>query len=164
MNDGYQLAELRGRNKYSKRLGKGQVIVFTVQKYDGIDFFSTGNTLSNSGITYVGEIKNYDDPNNPRPFKKYKNYMIDWSKLANLRAEALRRNSIPLLVVFFEDYTIVWDITNIDIDSRRKWEWVNKDGQNYGKKEYQLMTYLYEKEILWKEDKQATEQKMKLLS
>ena len=161
---GYQLAELRGRTKYSKRFGKRQIIVFTANQYDGIDFFSTGNTLSNSGITYVGEIKNYDDPNHPRPFKMYENYMIDWSKLANLRAEAISKNSIPLLVVFFEDYTVVWDLRDIDIDSRRRWEFVNKDGQNYGKKECQLMTYLYEKEILWKEDKQATEQKMRLLS
>lgn len=159
--DGYQLNEQLGRDKFSKRFGRRQHILFTMGRYEGVDFFSTGITESNSGKTYVGEIKNYDNPNHPRNFKDYDDYMIDWSKLLLLKATARGRNSIPLLVVFFNDYTIVWDLTEIDIDSRRELRTVNKDGQNYGEKETQLMTYLYENEILWKETRQETERRMK---
>lgn len=161
--DNYQLAEQRGRTKTSKRF-KNLQIVFTTDKMDKVDFYATGLTFNHSGDTYVGEIKNYDDPNYHRSFKKFKNYMIDYWKLSYLITIAKAEGRTPLLIVYFDDYTIVWDISNIDIDSRRKWDWVNKDGQDYGKKEYALMTYLYESEILWKETRQDTELRMKLLS
>ena len=148
----YEMTEQRGRTKAKQRFGYREQFNFT-DLTSPIDFFATGITLSNSGETSVGEIKNYDDPEHPRNFYDYDDYMIDWLKLAKLRAIAKANNSRALLVVFFNDYTIVWDITDIDIDSRREMRKVNKDGQHYG-----------ENEILWMETREQTEQKMKLLS
>ena len=162
--DGYQQAEQRGRNKTSQRFGQRLQIVYTVDRHNPIDFYATGITLEYSGVTYVVEIKNYDDPEHPRPFTKFSNYMIDWSKLSTLKAEAKGKGRRPLLIVYFDDWTIIWDITDIDIDSRREWRYVNKDGQNYGKKEWTYVTYLYQEDILWQELRTTTERKMKLLS
>ncbi len=160
----HEMAEIRGRYKTLKRFGGVWHIVFTIDQFNAIDFYATASTLYGI-VTIVGEIKNYDNPDHPRPFTKFDNYMIDYGKLRNLKARAKALNAIPLLIVFFDDYTILWDLTEIDTDSRTSWEWVNKDGQNYGcEEELQEMTYLYESEILCKETREQTEQKMKLLS
>lgn len=144
MND-YELAELIGRQKFEKDFSHDYEIYFTQGEYDKVDFFATSRTLT--GREYVGEIKNYEEE---RSFHKFENYMIDYWKLSFLKTVASARGLIPVLIVYFSDCTVLWDLTNLDIDSRREWRWVNKDGQNYGKqKEYALQTYLYEDEARW---------------
>lgn len=158
--DKYQEAEKRGRDKTTKRFGKRLHIEYTTDQFNRVDANATGITSSNSGNTYVIEIKNYDDPENPRPFTKYDDYMLDHDKVANIKEKAKREGRIPLVIVYFYDYTIVWNVSKIDIDSRANWRWVNKDGQDYGEKELAYETYLYESEILWKEERQETERRM----
>ena len=142
--DEYQEAEIRGRDKAKKLLSPKLRIEFTEPRFDGVDFYATA--LTSETKTYVGEIKNYKEE---RKFVKFPNYMIDYGKVAKLKAIAEAEGRVPLVISFFGDCTVIWDVTSIDIDSRREWRWVNKDGQHYGKKEWALVTYLERDEALW---------------
>ena len=143
------------------RIKDGDNVIWTTANLDIGSGSVSNNLVVEAGKTYVIEIKNYDDPENPRPFKKYDDYMLDHDKVANIKEKAKREGRIPLVIVYFYDYTIVWNVSKIDIDSRANWRWVNKDGQDYGEKELAYETYLYESEILWKETREETERRLK---
>lgn len=152
--DPYAYAESLGRDKTASRF-YNIIFDFTKGKYDCVDFWATGNTLS------VGEIKNYIRERNLRD---YPNYMIDLSKITNLISLAEKEERKPLLICFFWDWTIIWDLSKIgedEITKRKRWMWVNKDGVHYGEKERSLMTFLYENEAIWKEKAEETKRRMK---
>ena len=152
--DPYEIAERLGRQKAASRFHDIN-FDFTEGNYDCVDFWATGDTL------YVGEIKNYIRERNLR---EYSDYMIDWSKIVNLLAVAKKEERTPLLICFFWDWTIIWDLSKIgeiEIDKRRKWKKVNKDGLHYGEKENSIMTFLYENEAVWKEKAEETKRRMK---
>lgn len=142
--DSYEKCESVGRQKMLVLFGDKYIIRFTEGKYDVVDFFATALTLSRR--TYVGDIKNYED----RPYSKFENYMIDYAKLKNIKDKADEDGRIPVLVCFFTDGTIVWDLRKVDFESEKEWRWVNKDGQHYGReKEYSCVTYLHKEEAKW---------------
>lgn len=150
---------MKGRQRTERVLSPKLLIDFTRGEHDVVDFFATALTCTAS--TFVGEIKDLLEKGYERSLRKYENYMIDWAKINLMREIARNDGRRAILIVFFTDYTVIWDVTDMDVDSRRKWRWVNKDGQNYGKrKEWQLMTFLYENEAIWikrtEEEQQTT--------
>lgn len=136
-----QSKETKGRNLAVEYLSYCIVFTFTEDKFNNVDFFGQSTT---KGKNYVGDIKAYTNPKRPRPSTKYSNYQIDYDKLRHIKKEALNKKMTPLLVVFFTDKLVVWDLTNIPWEDRHKWVLVSKDDDNdYEEKEIELQTYLY---------------------
>ena len=121
-----------------------KIIVFTQDDYDGVDFFMTAFTNS-LATTSVGEIKTIH-----RNYTKYENFQIDYKKLKNLQDTAKLDNRIPYLVCFFDDYTIVWDITNINLEERKYNRYCTSTTANYekGKREKEEV-WLTKEESIW---------------
>ena len=141
-------AENLGRGKFERLCSAGimsgeRIVDFTTDPYCFYDFAMTSKTG-----TSIGEIKNLD-----RPYTKYPNFQIDLPKLRRLLEEANRQNCTPLLVVFFSDCTLVWDISTLEdeIEDRAKKVWcttTTADNYNRGTKE-KTETFLYSNETLW---------------
>ena len=148
MTNPYQLCESLGRRATEELFGNYYIFNFTADEYNRVDFLATGLTLSCP--TYVGEIKHY---NQERSLRKFENYMIDYNKLEAIIQKANEQGRIPILICYFTDFTVVWNLNKIGLQTlyeRAEWRHVNKDGQNYGaEKENSFMTYLYEKEAVW---------------
>lgn len=141
----YRKADERGRQHFIDDFGDRYIIQPTEGDYDRIDLYATARTDINK--TYSIEVKSYDNPNHPRPYEKYGNYMIDYDKVDNLYTTSMSEGRIPIIYARFEDMTIVWDITDIPYKERKEKKKVNKDGQHYGKfYEYADVTYLYKEE------------------
>lgn len=147
--NGYQQAEKTGRGKYEDMFGDKYVIAFSSYDYEKWDFKQTARTDTNR--THVGDIKNEG-----RPYSKYiykgkdGGFLIDFDKCRNVKKEALNDGRTGGLIVgFFTDMVIAWDITKIEWEKRGEWRQVNKDGQNYGEKEWEYVTYLYLKEAIY---------------
>lgn len=150
----YRRADLLGRKHFGEDFGNLYITAGTEGDFDESDIFATAST--DPTRTYCIEIKNYEDPLFPRPYSKFTyngidyGYQIDFKKIAALLALWKNTGRIPIIYARFQDMTYVWDLRFIDVESRAKWKWVNKDGQNYGKeKEYALQTYLYANEAVW---------------
>ena len=148
--NGHQQHEKIGRAKYKARFGKLYYIEFTKGEFDDYDFTQTATTKQKI-ITYLGDIKDVD-----RSYFKYskdkdEGFLIDFDKLRRVKKAAINDGRIGLIVAFFTDMTVVWDITKIEWEKRTEWKLVNKDGQNYGEKEWELVTYLYLDEAAWTE-------------
>lgn len=121
--------ELEGRSKWQKvneydvLTGK-KVIQFTKDTFDPVDFYMTAGTK-----TSVGEIKTIH-----RNYMQYPDFQIDYKKLKEIKDKAKDDERLPYLVVFFDDYTMVWDLSKIDIEERK--HMVNctaTTAQNYNK-------------------------------
>lgn len=145
----YDLYENKGRQKFATRFGRFYYIVFATDPTSRWDFMATGRTKSNP--TYVGEIKNVG-----RPYGKYNEdsdmgYLIDFDKLKALKKIALNEGRKAILVVFFTDRTVIWEISDgHDAESfggwqaRGIWKSTNKKGVDYGKeKDWEYITYLF---------------------
>lgn len=147
MNE-FRKRELEGRlkwdcvNKVDVLNGK-KIIAYTPDDYDAVDFFMTAGTVFS-----VGEIKDVH-----RDYIAYPNFMIDAAKIRNLHEIAKKDSRIPYLVVFFNDGWGVWDISQIDYESRVETRpCTSTTAQNYekGKKDKEE-TYFYNNEaIYWK--------------
>lgn len=121
--------EIEGRSKWQKvneydvLTGK-KVIQFTKDTYDPVDFYMTAGTK-----TSVGEIKTIH-----RNYTQYPDFQIDYKKLKEVKDKAKEDERLAYLVVFFDDYTMVWDLSKIDIEERK--HMVNctaTTAQNYNK-------------------------------
>lgn len=92
---------------------------------------------------YSFESKWFGDVKNPRYSTKYNNYQIDYDKLSALEAKSKEEHSKPLLICFFSNELVVWDINKCDWKSTKKLVYTNKSGGNYGKyKEWSEQAYL----------------------
>lgn len=103
MEDFFNNRENEGRKKLKDLFTeeKGYEVAFTDNPYERYDALLTGKTGE-----YVVEIKDVH-----RDFKQYDDFAIDASKIYHLKATAYENNKKALLVGFFDDYDIVWDVT-----------------------------------------------------
>lgn len=81
---------------------------------------------------YAGDIKAYRDDKHPRPHNKFKDYQVDYKKLVAITNKARSINAIPLLVVFFTDQLMIWNLDVVDWQSTKKDVCTNAKGGNYG--------------------------------
>lgn len=147
-NSNHQQAEKIGRKKYMDMYGEKNIIEFSTYDYERWDFKQTAMTPSLT--TAVGDIKNVN-----RDYAKYIHdgidggFLIDFDKCRAVKKEA-KNDFRPsgLIVGFFNDLTIIWDIMQINWEERGAWRKVNKDGQDYGEKEWEYVTFLYLKEAV----------------
>lgn len=136
-----------GRHLAVKYLSKSIDFKFTTGKYTEVDFYGTSKRQDKG---YVGDIKQYMNPKFPRRSDKFPDYQIDFNKLYHIKKEAVNNNLTPLLVVFFSDIMVVWDISKVNWEDRWYWEKVNKKGGEYKKTiEWELQTKLYVKEAVY---------------
>lgn len=119
------------------------------RSWDGCYFDLLATALTDTGRTYVIEIKDYSDPEHPRPYSKYENYQIDLEKIEHLCESAKLLDRIPILYCHFSDCSIIWRPDKIDYESRKKRMKVNKYGVRYGRKEFTNQTYFYKDEATY---------------
>lgn len=136
----YEKREKSGRERFRRDFGDRYIIEFTEDRFDKVDMYMTAAT--NSARTYVGEIKAYGDPQHPRNYTTYPDYMIDYDKLRTVKKIGLNEKRTPILACYFDDYRIIWDLNQVEWESTATWELVNCKGMDYGKKEYELMAHL----------------------
>jgi len=103
-------------------------IYFADYQKEEVDFIM----FSKEGKIYAGDIKTYRDVNNPRPHNKFKDYQVDYKKLLAITEKAHKINGIPLLVVFFSDQLMIWNLDMVDWQSTKKDVLTNAKGGNYG--------------------------------
>lgn len=103
-------------------------IYFADYQNEEVDFimFTFDNKI------YAGDIKAYRDNNHPRPHNKFKDYQVDYKKLVAITNKARSINAIPLLVVFFSDQLMIWNLDAVDWQSTKKDVATNAKGGNYG--------------------------------
>lgn len=149
MNKFFNEREIEGRYKWLHLNIKGvlngtKTIHFTDDPYELFDFDMTGGTV----LSY-GEIKTVH-----RDYTKYDNFQIDYNKLKNLQTVSKEKNRTPYLVCFFDDYDVVWDITDIDLEERKYTTYCTSTTANYekGKKEKEEV-WLTIDEAIYKEKK-----------
>lgn len=118
-----------------------KTIHFTEDQFEVYDFDMTASTR----LSY-GEIKTIH-----RPYTKYVNFQIDYNKLHSLKELALQDNRTPYLVCFFDDYNIVWDITDIDLEARKYTTYcTSTTAENYEKgKREKTEVWLTKEEAIW---------------
>lgn len=149
----YRKKDVRGRQHFIEDFPGVFLYYCTPDDMDKIDMYLTA--VTNTGRTYCVEVKNYEDDEHPRPYSKFiisgtdRGYQIDLEKIEYLFDVGERENRTPILYARFQDWTIVWDISKVDFESRARWIKTNKDGCNYGEKEYSWQTYLYKDEAVW---------------
>lgn len=92
---------------------------------------------------YTFESKWYGDVKYPRYSNKYPNYQIDYDKLSALETRSNEENSTPLLICFFSNELVVWDINKCKWKDTKRTVYTNKIGGAYGKyKEYSNQAFL----------------------
>lgn len=112
--DEFNRRENQGRLKWLNLnikdiLSGKKTIAFTQDPYCSYDMAMTSTTL------FYGEIKDIH-----RSYSKYPNFQIDAMKIKKLEAACVEEDRRPLLIAFFEDYTIVWDTSKVDWTERVK--------------------------------------------
>ena len=83
-----------------------------------IPFFPTDDFSKTDGYfihlftdkKYTFESKWYDSIEHPRYSNKFSNYQIDFDKLQSLEQKSIEDNSTPLLICFFTNELVVWNI------------------------------------------------------
>ena len=109
MNEEYQIAEKKGRDKLKRDFINSLTEVkfeFTDDEYDHIDCFATAGTR-----TFAIEIKNRDIPMNR--YEK-KGYILEKIKYDALIDTYKTKGYIPLYRCYFQDGQLTWDLTEID--------------------------------------------------
>lgn len=109
------------------------------------DFSRTDGYIVNffTDERYSFESKWYGDINHPRYSDKFSNYQIDYDKLVALEAKSKEENSKPLLICFFSNELVVWDINKCNWKDTKRTVYTNKIGGAYGQqKEYSDQAYL----------------------
>jgi hypothetical protein len=140
MKDKYLDAEDKGRRLFQEDFGHIFHIEYTQGRHDNVDLYMTAAT--DPSRTYVGEIKAYLNPQHPRPYSKYDDYMIDYDKLRHIKKIGINEDRTPVLISYFSDYCLVWDLNEVEWESTATWELVNCKGMEYGNKEWELMAHL----------------------
>lgn len=104
------------------------VAAYTTDTYNRIDgILIDWNTAQ---ITHIIETKAY---RYERPSTKYEDFQIDYDKLEALEEYSHKYNNAkPLLLCFFTNELVVWDISIIDWRKTKKWVMTNDKGINYG--------------------------------
>lgn len=78
-------------------------------------------------------------------------YQIDYLKLYNIKKRAqnksyeTKKNVTPLLMVFFSDKAVVWDLNKTKWEDSWEWKWGDKGHGKYGEannKEWDLQAHL----------------------
>lgn len=146
-------ADLLGRKRFNEDYGTFYITAGTEDEHNKTDIYATA--ITNPQRIYTIEIKNYEDPQHPRPYSKFiyngkdYGYQIDWDKVHYLMTLWKEEGRIPIIYARFYDYTYVWDLRYIDTESRKKQVWTIRDGMNYGgNKELTWQTYLYKDEAV----------------
>ena len=100
---------------------------------------------------YSFESKWYGDAKHPRYSNKFDDYQIDYDKLVALEAKSKEENSKPLLMCFFSNELVVWDINKCNWKSTKRNVYTNKTGGAYGQeKEYSDQAYLFLKDAIYR--------------
>jgi hypothetical protein len=153
MNTDFANEKERTQRKKIKQLTlhSDYIAIFSNEKYDRQD----GRLINYfNGKRYELETKWYGDEKNKRNSDKYSNYQIDLEKLIYLEKKAKENNSTPLLMVFFSNELVVWDINKCDWKSTKKTVKVNKIGGKYGKeKEESQQVYLMLSDAVYRDKK-----------
>lgn len=149
----HQKCERKDRQQYFNDFSKYYKIEFTQGDYDRVDFYQTA--LTQDTRVYVGELKAYFNEAHPRFSDKFPDYQLDFSKIYELVKAAKNKGQscTPLLVVYFTNELVIWDLSKIPFEqliARAKWINGNKSGVNYGEKEWDLQTYLYIEESVYR--------------
>lgn len=100
-----------------------KTIHFTENPFKVYDFDMTASTV----LSY-GEIKTVH-----RDYIKFPNFQIDYKKLKALQDLSKQDGRVPYLVGFFNDYTIVWDITDINLEERKYNQFCTSTTAEYAK-------------------------------
>ena len=144
-------AENKGRQHFVDDYGKFFMLQGTEGQTDRSDIYATA--ITNTGRTYIIEIKNYENEEHPRAYEKFTykgkdyGYQIDLDKIEYLVTKGEEEGRIPILYARFNDITVTWDLKDIPYKERAKQVWTNKTGVDYGrKKELTWQTYLYKDE------------------
>lgn len=145
----YRTKDLAGRNAFNQDFPNLFYTAGTEDDFDPIDMFLTA--ITNPNRIYSVEVKIVG-----REYAKFiwrgKDYgfQIDAKKIDALWDKWLTEGRIPILYIKFNDYTIVWDIRDIDYKSRERIVETNDDGQHYGRsKSPSMQTYLFKDEAAW---------------
>lgn len=153
MNTDFANEKERTQRKKIKQLTlhSDYIAIFSNEKYDRID----GRLINYfDGKRYELETKWYGDENNKRNSDKYSNYQIDLEKLIYLEKKAKENNSTPLLMVFFSNELVVWDINKCDWKNTQKIIKTNKYGGKYGaEKEESQQVYLMLSDAVYRDKK-----------
>lgn len=157
----YTNAENIGRTLFTTTFGEHLFhYKFAEEQYSTTDFKATFIKPDECSGDCVGEIKAYRNTEHPRTYygsgdRKYDDYMIDLAKLMEITKKAKNQPIYhsPILVVFFGDRTVIWDLDKFDWRKDIRMEYANKDGMNYGKKEWDWFCHIkkedavYDKEV-----------------
>ena len=128
MNTFFNTREIEGRYKWitlnmKDVLSGKKTIHYTEDPFEVYDFDMTASTV----LSY-GEIKTVH-----RNYADYKNFQIDYKKVKSLQTRAQKDGRVPYLVCFFDDYTIVWDVSGIDLEERKYIKSCTSTTADYGK-------------------------------
>ena len=151
MNTFFTTREIEGRYEWitlnmKDILSGKKTIHYTEDPFEVYDFDMTASTA----LSY-GEIKTVH-----RDYTKFPNFQIDYKKLKSLQSLAKQDGRIPYLVCFFDDYTIVWDISGIDLEERMYTTFCTSTTADYtkGKREKEEV-WLTIEEAIWKDYKRV---------
>ena len=148
-----QLKEKQGRQQFYADMNAWYTIEFSKEPYSQEDFWMTART--DQTRTYIGDVKNYCNPEHPRAYNKFvvagydRGYMIDYEKIDYLVTQAEKQGRTPILYAHFSDCTLVWDLSKIPYKERKEERLTNKNGYAYGEKEWSWQTFLYRREAVW---------------
>ena len=155
----YTNAENIGRTLFTTTFGEHlHHHKFAEEQYSTTDFYAVFIDEDECAVNCTGEIKAYRNTEHPRTYygsgdRDYNDYMIDAAKLMEITKKARNTNTIPILVVFFGDRTVIWNLDKFNWRKDMRMEYANKDGMNYGTKEWDWFCHIkkedavYDKEI-----------------
>ena len=131
-------------------------ILFPNRKYDYSKYANCPYDALSTGITTcVEEYKVYSDPQRPRTHNQYKNYQIDFNKCREVVKRAKNDKDgerLPLLLAYFTDYLFVWNLNDTGWEKTATWVYGNKEGVNYGEKEWDVQAYLEFDDAIYKKE------------
>lgn len=155
--------EIYARKKEATQRAKIKYITFATDFYPEFtegQYDRTDGTLTNilTDQVFYFESKWYGDPQHKRDSTKFKdntgryNFQIDYDKLSKLTDKAKTTNSTPLLICFFSNELVVWDISKCNWQATKTNKYTNKYGGSYGQqKEYSDQAYLYLDEAIYRD-------------
>jgi hypothetical protein len=149
-----QEKENEQRNKLKKlTLFSEYIPVFPDDEYSRTDGYLI-NMFTDK--RYDFESKWYGNINYQRNSDKFPNFQIDYDKLLALEQRSIEKDSTPLLICFFSNELVIWNINNCDWKKTKKSVYTNKIGGDYGrKKEYAYQAYLRLDDAIYR-DKRIT--------
>ena len=121
-----------------------KTIHFTEDKYEVYDFEQTAWTTS---VESYGEIKTVH-----RPFRDYNDFQIDYNKVKKLQTLSRTEGRRGYIVGFFRECAVVWDITDMDLEGRRRDVNCTVTTADYGKKRVKTEIGLTEKDAIYVKD------------